>query len=93
MASNDETIVSPVTTRAPDLTASIAAVNAQPVELDSTPTSPEKVRRSSRAIALEQAETKLTPAEQEVRHALCEIFSELTDNLIALERISQDSQS
>ncbi|GIZ43649.1 hypothetical protein CKM354_000686600 [Cercospora kikuchii] len=65
MASNDETIVSPVTTRAPDLTASIAAVNAQPVELDSTPTSPEKVRRSFRATALEQAETKLTPAEQE----------------------------
>ncbi|KAM3419957.1 hypothetical protein BST61_g3273 [Cercospora zeina] len=72
MASDPDTIVSPVTTRAPDLTASIAAVNAQPVELDSTPASPENMRRSSRANALEQSQIKLGPAEQERLKELAE---------------------
>ncbi|KAF2217984.1 hypothetical protein CERZMDRAFT_92613 [Cercospora zeae-maydis SCOH1-5] len=71
MASDPDTIVSPVTTRAPELTASIAAVNAQPVELDSTPASPENMRRSSRVNALE-AQMKLGPAEQERLKELAE---------------------
>lgn len=44
---SSETPISPVATRAPDLTFSVPAINAQPVELDSTPTSPEKVRRGT----------------------------------------------
>lgn len=49
MASSSETPVSPIATRGPDLTFTIPAINAQPVELDSTPTSPEKTRRLAAA--------------------------------------------
>ncbi|KAL9532089.1 hypothetical protein SMMN14_04703 [Sphaerulina musiva] len=49
MGSSSETPVSPLATRGPDLTFTIPAINAQPVELDSTPTSPEKTRRLAAA--------------------------------------------
>lgn len=49
MASSSETPVSPIATRTPDLTFTIPAINAQPVELDSTPTSPDKARRLAAA--------------------------------------------
>ncbi|KAI5365929.1 hypothetical protein Slin15195_G074570 [Septoria linicola] len=71
MASNSETPISPITTRAPGLTVPVPAVNEFPVELDSTPTSPEKVRRSSRA-ALDEAASSLSAAERERKKKLAE---------------------
>ena len=66
MADTSETPISPVTASKPELTISAPAVNDEPVELDATPTSPEKVRsgrRGSKAEAL----TDLDPEESEVR--------------------------
>lgn len=58
-----ETPISPVGVSKPELTITAASINNEPVELDSTPTSPEKSRRrGSKAEALEQ----LAPEEQEV---------------------------
>ncbi|KXT15072.1 hypothetical protein AC579_1506 [Pseudocercospora musae] len=77
MASNNdesrhETPISPVTGKAPELTLSIASINNEPIELDSTPASPETLRlapRGSKATALEavEADPGLSPAEKERR--------------------------
>lgn len=50
MAASTQEIVSPIRTDRPELTLSAASINAEPVELDSTPASPDKVRarRASR---------------------------------------------
>jgi len=50
MSASSEQVVSPVDTEKPEFVISAQSINAEPVELDSTPTSPEKVRarRASR---------------------------------------------
>jgi len=50
MAASNEQVVSPVDTEKPHFIISAQSINAEPVELDSTPTSPEKLRarRASR---------------------------------------------
>lgn len=64
--------ISPVTTTRPELTISRAAINDEPIELDSSPLSPAAAaRRTSRAgdssaLADDDADRTLTPAEQEV---------------------------
>jgi len=53
-----EVPISPITASKPELTISPAAVNNEPVELDSTPTSAEKRRRGSRAMVLQEMSTE-----------------------------------
>lgn len=50
MSTSNDQIVSPIDTAKPEFIISAQSINAEPVELDSTPTSPEKVRarRASR---------------------------------------------
>ncbi|KXL46532.1 hypothetical protein M433DRAFT_7364 [Acidomyces richmondensis BFW] len=57
MAASDAP-VSPVIASKPELTISPAAVNNEPVELDSTPASAEKRRRGSRATGLQEMSTE-----------------------------------
>jgi hypothetical protein len=66
MADASETPISPVTASKPELTISAPAVNEEPVELDSTPTSPEKVRLGRRGSKTEVL-ADLSPEEREVR--------------------------
>ena len=54
--------VSPMKESRPELTISAASINSEPVELDGTPTSPERLRRESRATALEE----MSPGDREV---------------------------
>lgn len=65
MASASETPISPVTDSKPELTISAPSINAEPVELDSTPASPENVRNGRRASKPEALE-ELSPEEKEV---------------------------
>lgn len=54
--STTETPISPVSASRPQLTISAAAINNEPVELDSTPISDDKAkfsRRGSKAVALD----------------------------------------
>jgi hypothetical protein len=50
MATSNDQVVSPIDTAKPEFIISAQSINAEPVELDSTPASPEKVRarRASR---------------------------------------------
>ena len=50
MATVEQDVVSPVRTVKPELPLSVPSINSEPVELDSTPASPEKMRarRASR---------------------------------------------
>ncbi|GAB7332618.1 hypothetical protein MBLNU13_g04385t1 [Cladosporium sp. NU13] len=50
MATVEQEVVSPIRTVKPELPLSVPSINSEPVELDSTPTSPEKMRarRASR---------------------------------------------
>jgi hypothetical protein len=50
MATSSDQVVSPIDTAKPELVISAQSINAEPVELDGTPTSPDKVRgrRASR---------------------------------------------
>ncbi|KAH9826248.1 hypothetical protein Tdes44962_MAKER03632 [Teratosphaeria destructans] len=64
MASADP--ISPVGVSRPELTISPAAINNQPVELDSTPRSTRDTRRGSRAAVLED----MSPQEREKREQL-----------------------
>jgi hypothetical protein len=66
MADASETPISPVTMSKPELTISAPAVNEEPVELDSTPASPEKVRLGRRGSKTEVL-GDLSPEEREVR--------------------------
>lgn len=60
---NTQTPISPVTTsKPPEFTISAPAVNSEPVELDSTPTSAEKVHDLKHGSKPEQ----LSPEEQKV---------------------------
>lgn len=56
--------ISPVTSSKPELTISEAAINAEPVELDGTPTSPERASGTRRSSKQED----LSPEEVEVLH-------------------------
>lgn len=61
MASTDPTPISPVTRTAnPEISVSAAAINNEPVELDSTPTSPEEQRRRR------SSKDDVSPQEKEV---------------------------
>ena len=50
MSTASQDVVSPIRTMKPELPLSAPSINSEPVELDSTPTSPEKLRarRASR---------------------------------------------
>lgn len=50
MATTSQDIISPIKTVKPELPLSAPSINSEPVELDSTPASPEKIRarRASR---------------------------------------------
>lgn len=64
MADTDTTPVSPVGASKPEISVSAPAINDQPVELDSTPTSPEESRKSRGS-----KEESLTPEEREVGYS------------------------
>ena len=72
MASASETPISPVTGSKPELTISTPSINAEPIELDSSPASPENVRNGRRASKPEALE-ELSPEEREV----CRIVEQL----------------
>lgn len=70
-SSSEQTPISPVKFNKPELTISAAAINNEPIELDSTPLSAEDLRmarRGSKAAALEalDAEKGLSSSEREV---------------------------
>ena len=67
MADASETPISPVGQSKPELTISAPAVNDEPVELDGTPTSPEKVRVVGRRGSKAEDLAGLNPEEREVR--------------------------
>lgn len=62
MADADATPVSPVGASKPEISVSAPAINNEPVELDSTPTSPEELRKRRGS-----KEEVLTAEEREVR--------------------------
>ena len=63
--SHPDEIVSPIATERPMLTLSSAAINAEPVELDSTPASPHKIRAARRG-SRDDLLKERSPEEQEV---------------------------
>lgn len=70
MTTVEQDVVSPIRTVKPELPLSIPSINSEPVELDSTPASPEKMRarRASRDELLaelggEEKEVCVTPDE------------------------------
>lgn len=63
----ETTPISPVGVTKPELTVSAASINNEPVELDSTPTSPEKTREGRRGSKVDALD--LSPQEQEVRQS------------------------
>jgi 3',5'-cyclic AMP phosphodiesterase CpdA len=75
MSGSADIPISPVGVSKPELVLTAAAINNEPVELDSKPTSPEHVRRGSRGGALED----LSLEEQQVRH--CTAQTEATGSL------------
>jgi hypothetical protein len=74
MASASETPISPVTDSKPELTISAPSINAEPVELDSTPASPENVRNGRRASKPEALE-ELSPKEKEVGRIVVQLVA------------------
>ncbi|KAK4550359.1 hypothetical protein LTR36_003326 [Oleoguttula mirabilis] len=66
MTDTSGTPISPVGQINPELTISAASINNEPVELDGTPTSPERLRRGSKPLVLENLGT----AERERRARL-----------------------
>jgi len=80
MATSSDPPISPVTASRPELTISAASVNAEPVELDGTPTSPERARtiasrRGSRPTNLELTEEELAGMTVEERQRREELIS------------------
>ena len=70
MASAGQDIVSPIRTVKPELPLSAPSINSEPVELDSTPTSPEKMR--ARRASRDELLAELDGEEKEV----CVVFDE-----------------
>ena len=64
MSTSNDQVVSPVDTAKPEFIISAQSINAEPVELDSTPTSPEKVR--ARRASRDELLAELGEAETEV---------------------------
>jgi hypothetical protein len=64
MSTSNDQIVSPIDTAKPEFIISAQSINAEPVELDSTPTSPEKVR--ARRASRDELLAELGEAEKEV---------------------------
>ncbi|KAK3617394.1 hypothetical protein LTR56_012770 [Elasticomyces elasticus] len=74
--------ISPVGASKPELTISAAAVNAEPIELDGRPTSPEHARRGSKA----ELHSELSPQEREKR---AQLISERKEDPAVLVDIPQ----
>jgi hypothetical protein len=64
MATSSDQVVSPIDTAKPEFIISAQSINAEPVELDSTPTSPEKLR--ARRASRDELLAELGDAEKEV---------------------------
>lgn len=64
MATASQDVISPITTEKPELVVSAASINSEPVELDSTPASPEKVR--ARRASRDELLAELDEEEKEV---------------------------
>lgn len=64
MASSNQEVISPIRTEKPDFIISAASINAEPVELDSTPASPSKVR--PRGASRDELIAELSEEEKEV---------------------------
>lgn len=62
MADTDTTPISPVGTSKPEISVSAPSINNEPVELDSTPTSPEELRKRR------GSKEDISPEEKEVRN-------------------------
>ena len=73
MADASETPISPVGVSKPELTISSPAVNAEPVELDGAPITPEKTRTARRGSKAEEL-AELSQEEREVRWTYAEYF-------------------
>lgn len=61
MADSEDTPVSPVGANRPEISVSAAAINHEPVELDSTPTTPEELRKrrgSQEVVSAEEKEVR-----------------------------------
>ncbi|TKA83747.1 hypothetical protein B0A55_00042 [Friedmanniomyces simplex] len=82
MANASGAPISPVGVSKPELTLSAAAINDEPIELDGQPASPEHLRRSSKADALEA----ISPQEREKR---AQLISERKDDPGVLVDIPQ----
>lgn len=65
MADSAENPISPVDVSKPELTISAPSLNEEPVELDSTPTSPENVRNGRQGSKAEVI-AQMSPEEKEV---------------------------
>jgi hypothetical protein len=74
-------IISPVTTEKPELIVSAPSINSEPVELDSTPTSPDKVR--TRRASRDELLAELDEEEKEVS-VLARRFSAAARGMIQL---------
>lgn len=65
MATASQDIISPIKTENPELIFSAPSINAAPIELDSTPASPDKVR--ARRASRDELLAELSGEEKEVR--------------------------
>lgn len=68
---DDTTPISPVGTTKPEISVSAPAINNEPVELDSTPTSPEEIKKRRGS----KEDVVLTEEEKEVGHTLVTLYS------------------
>ena len=73
MATVEQEVISPIRTVKPELPRSIPSINFEPVELDSTPTSPEKMR--ARRASRDELLAELDGEEKEVCAAVDEFES------------------
>lgn len=71
MATSNDQVVSPIDTAKPEFIISAQSINAEPVELDSTPASPEKVR--ARRASRDELLAELGEEEKEVGRSICAI--------------------
>ncbi len=89
MAAASETPISPVGVSKPELTISAPAVNEEPVGLDGTPSSHEKVKTGRRGSKAEGM-ADLDPEEREVRDTREPISSGLTNVCHVVEKAKAD---
>lgn len=77
MATASQGVVSPIRTMKPELPLSAPSINSEPVELDSTPASPEKLR--ARRASRDELLAELDGEEKEVCVVLDEFLSHYDD--------------